>query len=274
MRTALALFAVAMTAIAQTTVTPAPQIAVAAGQMGAAIGFGGFLLGGGPFPLQTIAGRPYSAEQVMEHVQTLADGTHITQTTQRTKFYRDSGGRTRTEHSFTPPPGLVTASGPPFIQIADPVAGYRYMLNSHDQTARRSAFAPMLPRPNMVAATRSAAPAVLPANAAGTTTARPHPEMSREPLGTQTIEGVVAEGTRMTTTFPEGFMGNDRPITTVTETWMSPDLKTVVLSKVSDPRSGESTTKLTNIVMAEPDPALFQVPAEYSIVDEPAPGVR
>jgi hypothetical protein len=74
MRTALALFAVAMTAIAQTTVTPAPQIAVAAGQMGAAIGFGGFLLGGGPFPLQTIAGRPYSAEQVMEHVQTLRNG--------------------------------------------------------------------------------------------------------------------------------------------------------------------------------------------------------
>lgn len=69
-------------------------------------------------------------------------------------------------------------------------------------------------------------------------------------------------------------MGNDRPITTVTETWTSPDLKTVVLSKVSDPRNGESTTKLTNIVMAEPDPVLFQIPAEYSIMDEPAPVVR
>jgi len=276
MRIALALFAVAMTAIAQTTVTPAPQIAVAAGQIGAAIGFGGFLMGGGgPFPVQTVAGRPYSAEQVMEHVQTLADGTHITQTTQRTKFYRDSAGRTRTEHSFTPPPGLVTASGPTFVQIADPVAGYRYMLNSHDQTARRSAFAPAMQRPNMVAAAKPALPAVLPANAAATTTAaRPHPEMSRESLGTQTIEGVVAEGTRMTMTFPEGSMGNDRPITTVTETWMSPDLKTVVLSKISDPRNGESTTKLTNVVMAEPDPALFQVPAEYSIVDDPAPVVR
>src|SRR5438270_410474 len=82
--------------------------------------------------------------------------------------------------------------------------------------------------------------------------ARPRPDRSREPLGTQTIEGVLAEGTRMTITFPEGSMGNDRPITTVTETWMTPDLKTVVLSKSSDPRYGESTTKLTNIVMAEP----------------------
>jgi hypothetical protein len=75
-------------------------------------------------------------------------------------------------------------------------------------------------------------------------------------------------------TFPEGTMGNDRPITTVTETWTSADLKTVVLSKVSDPRFGDSTTKLTNIVMAEPDPALFQVPGEYSIVDEPTQVVR
>jgi hypothetical protein len=68
--------------------------------------------------------------------------------------------------------------------------------------------------------------------------------------------------------FPEGSMGNDRPITTVSETWMSPDLNTAVLSKSSDPRFGENTTKLTNLVMAEPDPALFQVPGDYSIVDE------
>jgi hypothetical protein len=273
MRTALGFFVVVIAAIAQTAVTPAPQIAVAAGQTGAAISFGGFV-GGGPFQLQAIAGRPYSAEQVMEHVQTLADGTHITQTTQRTKFYRDSAGRTRTEHSFTPPAGVVMAAVPSFIQIADPVAGYRYMLNSQNQTARRSAFAPTLQRPNVTAVPKPAPPAVLPVNAAGPAAARPHPEMSHESLGTQTIEGVLAEGTRTTMTFPEGSIGNDRPITTVTETWMSSDLKTVVLSKSSDPRYGESTTKLTDIVMAEPDPALFQIPGDYSIVDEQGPVIR
>jgi len=47
-----------------------------------------------------------------------------------------------------------------------------------------------------------------------------------------------------------------------------------VLSKTSDPRFGESTTKLINIEMAEPDPALFQVPAEYSIVDESRPAIQ
>jgi hypothetical protein len=271
MKTGLGLFVVAITGIAQTAVTPAPQIAVAAGQIGGIVT--PWFNGGSPF--QPVVGRPYSAEQVMEHVQTLADGTHITQTTQRTKFYRDSAGRTRTEHSFTPPAGAAMAAGPSFIQIADPVAGYRYMLNSQNQTARRSAFAPTFQRPNQVGPAKAALPVVLPANVARmAATARPHPETTRESLGTQTIEGVMAEGTRTTMTFPEGFMGNDRPITTVSETWTSPDLKTVVLSKSSDPRYGESTTKLTDIVMAEPDPGLFQIPGDYSVVDEPAPVVR
>jgi hypothetical protein len=44
-----------------------------------------------------IAGAPYSAEEVDESVQTLADGTHI-QTTPGKKTYRNSLGRTRTEH--------------------------------------------------------------------------------------------------------------------------------------------------------------------------------
>jgi hypothetical protein len=148
-------------------------------------------------------------------VQTLADGTHITQTMQQTtKLYRDSAGRTRAEHIFTLPPGAVMATGPSIIQVADPVTGYRYMLDPRTQTARRSAFAPMMQRPNMLAAAKPALPAVLPANAAATAAARPRPDRSHESLGTQTIEGVLAEGMRMTITFPERSMGNDRPITT------------------------------------------------------------
>jgi hypothetical protein len=253
---------------------------VAAGQLGATVGATGVIMNsgwfGGGLALQPIAFHPYSAEQVSEHVQTLADGTHITQTTHTTKLYRDSAGRTRTEHTFTPPPGAVIASAPSFVQIADPVAGYHYMLDSRSQTARRTSWPSSMRRPDVAIPATPPLPAVLPATKAAFTadSTRPHPDMSHESLGTQTIEGVLAEGTRTTVTYPVGFMGNDRPITTVSETWMSLDLKAVVLSKMSDPRNGESTTRLTNIVIAEPDPALFQVPADYSIVDEPAPGIR
>src|SRR5262245_46303129 len=90
-------------------------------------------------------------------------------------------------------------------------------------------------------------------------------EVNQESLGTQSIEGVMAEGTRMTLTIPAGKTGNDRPIVTVNERWYSPELQTVVLTKNSDPRMGETTYRLTNINRSEPDPSLFQVPADYTV---------
>src|SRR5262245_37496153 len=46
-----------------------------------------------------------------------------------------------------------------------------------------------------------------------------------ESLGTQTIEGVTAEGTRATLTIPAGEIGNTLPIEVVDETWYSPELQ-------------------------------------------------
>jgi hypothetical protein len=92
-----------------------------------------------------------------------------------------------------------------------------------------------------------------------------------EDLGSQTMEGVIVNGVQTTHTIPAGQIGNDRPITIVTEVWTSPDLKTVVYSKRSDPRMGEQTFHLTNIVRTEPNPSLFTVPADFKIVDGPQP---
>jgi hypothetical protein len=96
-------------------------------------------------------------------------------------------------------------------------------------------------------------------------------EGNSEDLGSQTMEGVIVSGVRTTHTIPAGQIGNDRPITIVTEVWTSPDLKTVVYSKRSDPRMGEQTFHLTNIVRTEPNPSLFTVPADFKIVDGPQP---
>jgi hypothetical protein len=99
-------------------------------------------------------------------------------------------------------------------------------------------------------------------------------EVNQEQLGTQTIEGVAAEGTRTTFTIAAGKIGNDRPIVTVNERWYSQELQTVVLSKNSDPRMGETTYRLTNIDRSEPDPSLFQVPADYTVEEGPGFGIR
>lgn len=41
-----------------------------------------------------------------------------------------------------------------------------------------------------------------------------------------------------------------------------------ILVKTSNPRVGENISRLTNIQLGEPDPALFRVPADYKIQEE------
>ena len=86
-----------------------------------------------------------------------------------------------------------------------------------------------------------------------------------EALGKQVIDGVQAEGTRTTITIPAGEIGNERDIDIVNERWYSPELQTVVMSKHTDPRMGETVYRLTNIRRGDPLPALFQIPADYTV---------
>jgi len=88
-----------------------------------------------------------------------------------------------------------------------------------------------------------------------------------EPLGTQTIEGLEAVGTRTTVTIPAGAIGNEQPIRIVSEQWYSADLQTIVLSKREDPRMGETIYRLSNVSRAEPPSNLFEIPPGYKITE-------
>jgi hypothetical protein len=91
--------------------------------------------------------------------------------------------------------------------------------------------------------------------------------LNKEDLGQQVIEGVAATGTRSTTTIPAGAIGNAQPIEIVAEQWFSDELKLLVLTRHSDPRSGETTYRLTNVVQAEQQRSLFEVPSDYTLRD-------
>ena len=78
-----------------------------------------------PAHTPVVKGAPYSAEEVTDRTQTLADGTHITQNPQIVRLYRDSEGRTRREWfvgSSNPSEGVT------IVWIIDPVSGFRYLL--------------------------------------------------------------------------------------------------------------------------------------------------
>ncbi len=204
---------------------------------------------------------PYSAERIVETTRVLADGTQI-HTTRLSREYRDSQGRRRVEMFNL---GTESAAGataaPDFIDIFDPVAGADYSLNTRERTAHKTLMVrPTPPKAPPAAGTtqNSAAPARV--NHA--------PERKREPLGEQTIEGFQTEGTRFTETYPVGLIGNDRPIDRVREQWFSRELREMLLMTIDDPRSGNEVDRLASIVREEQPPELFQVPADYTLIEE------
>lgn len=205
---------------------------------------------GGSISKTPVTGAPFSALETVQAQQLLANGNQISQTEQ-SKVYRDSQGRTRTERTVTPP---TASSKQPFTQITivDPVAGYRYQLDSSTMTAVQTALPP--PRTSTGNGTRPAPP-----SGSG------KPALVTVSLGTQTVNGVTATGTQVTETIPAGAFGNAQPIQIVRVTWISTDLKVVVQVKSSDPRFGTTDRKLTNIVQAEPDGSLFVVPSGYAV---------
>ena len=200
---------------------------------------------GGP-----VIGAPYSAVAVTETNQTLADGNHI-QVKRSQKVYRDGQGRERTETGV-----------PVTTTISDPTAKVSYRLDADRHTAVRTAFA---------AATLARLQAdrlqVETLNLASVLTAIPKGgRAAKEDLPAQSMEGVLATGTRTTVTIPAGEIGNEKPILVVDEVWYSPELKVNVMTRHTDPRAAETVYKLTEITRAEPDPSLFQVPPGYTMV--------
>ena len=229
-------------------------------------------------PTAPVKGAPYSATITNESVQTLADDNRIVQTNTGT-IARDSQGRTRQDTALPAIGNLSAANAPHLVFIQDPVAGTSYTLNLTDKTAWKNPMPPAgVGGPGAAVGSGTffiqmgsgvppvpppPPPIALPKRLATDDEA----EANTEPLGSQTMEGVVVNGVRTTRTIPAGQIGNDRPISIVMEVWTSPDLKAIVSSKRSDPRMGEQTFRLTNIVRTEPDPSLFTVPADFKIIE-------
>jgi hypothetical protein len=216
------------------------------------------------FAGKVVTGAPYTAQAVTQFSQTLADGNHI-QRTSTASVTRDSQGRTRRETSMAAI-GPLAGSGPAVksVFISDPVAGTSYMLDTAHKMARQM---PAMRNRHTTAAEPGANSSEQ--SSAGESRAamrqRFMANVKTEDLGTQVMEGLNVQGKRMTRTIPAARAGSDRDIQVVTETWTSPDLQMVIMSKTSDPRFGDSVYKLTNITRAEPDPSLFTVPSDYQI---------
>lgn len=241
-----------------------------------------------PFPesAEVVKNQPYQAQAVTEMKQTLADGSHITQTTTAT-VARDSDGRTvRIQRLSTIGPWKSASdssqTNPTLTTIFDPVANTHIDYTSDSKIAHVLAMpGPPPPGAQAVGAAGFAVFAGGPGTGGGgpvTFSVQGHGELpgsaenngaKPESLGTKTIEGISVTGTKDTETIPAGTIGNDKALVITRETWYSPDLKLVIKSAQKDPRFGETSYSLTNIQRNEPDSTLFQVPAGYKVEKVP-----
>jgi hypothetical protein len=214
----------------------------------------------GLHPGKVVKGAPFSATGNSETTQILQDGTTIHHTTS-TALYRDSAGRFRRDVTLSGIGPLQTSGKPhTMIAIADPVGGAHYLLNPDQKVAHKMSL-PMGAKAGQFE--QKMQQHIAKEEASG--------EVKKESLGTQAINGVNAEGTRITHTIPAGQIGNDKPIQIVLERWYSPDLQIMVKSTRSDPRFGTTTYAVTNVQRTEPAAALFIVPSDYT-VKEGGPG--
>ena len=252
---------------------------------------------------KTVKGAPFTATAVTEMEQALADGNRIRQRSSNA-VARDSVGRTRRE--ITPGalgPLLSAGDATKLVHLHDPVSGTSVTLDEKQKQAFRgkrgpeggpaveahppgSFELPLPPPPGRPGERRVVEEDVVVVRAppgggalgpgpgaVGALMLDPLPgdlpAPVREDLGSRTIEGVKAEGTRSTITIPAGKVGNDRPLAIVSERWVSPELGLTLLSRHSDPRLGTTTYRLTGIDRREPPAALFETPPGYTVEEGP-----
>lgn len=201
-----------------------------------------------------IPNHPFSATLATEWVRYTGGGGTITFVNER-PIVRDGRGRIYQERWGLVPKSGRAKSQRMVIQIADPnrhtlysCATFRHIceLETYDPTPELAAAEPPKPVPN------------------GSIV---EDHVTIEDLGTRTIAGVETIGRRQTNIIDVGVMGNDQPLTAMTETWHSQELAINLLSIRTGPMIGQQNFTITDLSAVEPDPELFQVPPDYEIRD-------
>lgn len=197
--------------------------------------------------------QPLSLSLTTTSIQTLPDGTQHTHVS-HSRLYRDSSGRLRIESFY--------ANGlPSVIVLMDPIAGKIFYLHVVD----KDGFSPAIENSRMMNA--------LAARVASADIKPKWPGETTESLPSRTIGGFTAEGTRRAWTAPVGIQGshNDKPVHTVFKEWYSPQLGIDLEERISNTPTAETTTTASDIQLRKPDPSLFQVPSDYTIVNPSGP---
>ena len=201
--------------------------------------------------LQTV---PLSADIDVVSVRTLPDGNTLRQE-RKMKFYRRADGSTRVEE---PNRVVIVDNGSHTLTVLDTVGKVAQV-----QAARPAA-----------AANGTKPLAALSKNQASRSSLSESNSSGKTDLGVKVIGGYSVHGIQQSSTIPaNSALGNTAPITKTIQVWRSSDLRLPLLTVISDPLGGTTTSRYENVsTSTPPDSSLFTVPAGYKAV--PAPQSR
>jgi uncharacterized protein YecT (DUF1311 family) len=196
-----------------------------------------------------VAGQPFHAKIPVELTRQLPDGTTVAQ-----KYYtlvaRDGTGREYREAR-----DLVAADSdrePPLMstRVYDPKTSLIVTCNPVRRVCQQISFDPTSHPADDPVGPSSDGQSVL----------------TREPLGTKTIDGLEVLGTRETRTFKPGSFGNDKPVVVTKEFWYSPQLQFNLAVTRIDPRNGTQKFEVTGLKLGEPGAEWFSLPDGYRMI--------
>ncbi len=198
--------------------------------------------------VRPLPGKPFSGRSTTEWTRTLEDGSVVT-THLFTVVARDSQGRIYREgHKFVPATSNEQSKLIRF-KILDPITHTRticYVATHRCEVTGYQASTNFALR-----------------------TPGPFDEgkrlLTRESLGSDTMDGINVTGSRETITINAGVVGNSQPLVTTREFWYSPDLQVNLSITRKDPREGTQVVRVSELSRSDPDPALFKVPDGFVI---------
>jgi len=195
-----------------------------------------------------LTGKPFSGRSTTEWTRTLEDGT-VVSTHLFAMVARDSQGRIYRERRHFVPTDSNQQSALTHILFFDPLT----------QTRTECSVATHLCDVTGYHAPTTFTPPPVGPIGDGTSF------RGRDNLGDDIIDGLKVIGTRDTITLNAGVVGNSQPLVSTREFWYSPDLQINLAVTRKDPRQGTQVIRVGELSRAEPDPALFKVPAGFRI---------
>lgn len=208
-----------------------------------------------PIFIPSMPDAPFTATVNTEWVRHLPDGSNITLKNHRT-IARDSKGRIFQERAYFVPDDGKHESTITQIEISDPGAREIYVCKLAERVCRLEQFFP-----SSFANSLGAVAAQADSAAGGV-----------ENLGTQIISGLETVGSRETHVIQAASYGNESPLLERKEFWYSVKLGINLVTKREDARFGsQQNFEVTNIALGEPDAKLFELPADYKILDTRKP---